>query len=148
MKRVITLLAYNSGRVTKSKQDGNREFISCLACISAIGKWIPPVLVYKGSSNDLYDIWVDNVDENAGCHFASTENGWLNNALGLRWLQKVFERYIKLSNPRSRRLLLVDGHSSHVNMEFINWADRHRIIVMILPPHLTHQLQPLNVGIF
>ena len=47
-----------------------------------------------------------------------------------------------------RRLLLIDGHSSHVNMDFIDWADRHRIIVMILPPHTTHRLQPLDVGMF
>ena len=33
-------------------------------------------------------------------------------------------------------------------MDFIDWADRHRIIVMILPPHTTHRLQPLDVGMF
>jgi hypothetical protein len=38
LKRIITLEALKSGRVTKSKQDGSREFISCLACISAIGR--------------------------------------------------------------------------------------------------------------
>ena len=37
-KRVITQEALKSGRVTKSKQDKSREFISCLACISAIGR--------------------------------------------------------------------------------------------------------------
>ena len=38
MKRIMTLEAYKSGRVTKRKHDGNREFISCLACILAIEK--------------------------------------------------------------------------------------------------------------
>jgi hypothetical protein len=45
-------------------------------------------------------------------------------------------------------MLLVDGHSSHVNMAFLNWCDAHRIVVMILPPHSTHRLQPLDVGLF
>jgi hypothetical protein len=144
----MTLSAYKSGRVTKRKHDGNREFISCLACISAVGKWIPPVLVYKGLSGDLRDTWVKDVHKDAGVYFAATENGWSNNALGLRWLQKHFERHTKPKSNRTRRLLLVDGHSSHVNMEFIDWADRHRIIVMILPPHTTHRLQPLDVGMF
>jgi hypothetical protein len=40
-------------RITKSKQDGSRMFISVLACINAIGKWIPPLLVYKGELEDL-----------------------------------------------------------------------------------------------
>jgi hypothetical protein len=91
MKRIMTLSAYKSRRVTKRKHDGNREFISCLVCILAIGKWIPPVLVYKGLSGDLRDTWVKDVQRDAGVHFASTENGWLNNALGLWWLQKHFE---------------------------------------------------------
>ena len=47
-----------------------------------------------------------------------------------------------------RCLLLVDSYSSYVNIEFIDWADRHRIIIMILPPHITHRLQPLDVGMF
>ena len=55
---------------------------------------------------------------------------------------------MKPKSDRTRRLLLVDGHSSHVNMEFIDWADRHRIIIMILPPYTTHRLQPLDVGMF
>jgi hypothetical protein len=33
-------------------------------------------------------------------------------------------------------------------MEFIDCDDRNRIIIMILPPHTTHRLQPLDVGIF
>ena len=83
MKRIMTLSAYQSGRVTKRKQDGNREFITCLACVSAIGKSILPVLVYKGLSNDLRDTWVKDVKADAGVHFASTTNRWSNNALGL-----------------------------------------------------------------
>ena len=53
MKRIMTQEALKSGRIKKSKQDGSREFISILACISAIGKWIPPLLIYKGELGDL-----------------------------------------------------------------------------------------------
>jgi hypothetical protein len=63
---------------------------------------------------------VKDVHKDAGVYFAATKNRWLNNALGLRWLQKHFKRHIKPKSDRTRRLLLVDGHSSHVNIEFIN----------------------------
>ena len=33
-------------------------------------------------------------------------------------------------------------------MEFVDFADRHRIIILILPPYTTHRLQPLDVGLF
>ena len=42
----------------------------------------------------------------------------------------------------------MDGHSSHVNMEFIRVYDSLKICLLILPPHSTHKLQPLDVGLF
>jgi len=123
VKRIMTKDALKSGRVTKSKQDGSREFLSCLACISAIGKWIPPLLVYKGDSGDLISTWVDEVTTDSQAHFTVSSNGWSNNKIGLMWLQKVFERYTKLARATQKRLLIVDGHSSHVNMAFVDWAD-------------------------
>jgi hypothetical protein len=35
-----------------------------------------------------------------------------------------------------------------VNIGFLQWANEHCIIVHILPPHSTHKLQPLDVGLF
>jgi hypothetical protein len=53
LKRIITQEAFRLGRIKKLKQDGSREFISILVCISAIRRWIPPLLIYKGESGDL-----------------------------------------------------------------------------------------------
>jgi hypothetical protein len=81
MKRIITQEALKSGRIKKSKQDRSREFISILACISAIGRWIPPLLIYKGELGDLMSTWVDEVKTNSQAHFTVSSNGWLNNAI-------------------------------------------------------------------
>jgi hypothetical protein len=120
LKRIMTRAALESGRITKAKQDGSREFISILACISAIRKWILPLLIYKGESGDLMSIWVDEVTTDSKAHFTVSPNGWSNNAIGLSWLQNVFERYTKPPRTTQKRLLIVDGHSSHVNMAFID----------------------------
>jgi hypothetical protein len=53
LKQIITLAALKSGWVTKSKQDGSREFISILTYVSAIRKAIPPLFLYRGESEDL-----------------------------------------------------------------------------------------------
>jgi hypothetical protein len=45
--------AYDSGKITKVKQDGLQEFISLLTSICADGTKIPPALIYKGASGDL-----------------------------------------------------------------------------------------------
>jgi hypothetical protein len=128
--------------------DGNREFVTLLACICADGTSTPVSLIYKGESHDLQDSWVDQIEETDEVYFAASANGWTCKSLGLQWLQKVFDPATKAKAGRSKRLLIVDGHSSHVNMEFINWADQNGIIIHILPAHTTHRLQPLDVGLF
>ena len=81
-------------------------------------------------------------------YFAASTNGWSCDALGLQWLEKIFDRHTKAKAGRGRRLLIVDRHSSHINMRFLDTADRLRILVLILPSHSTHRLQPLDVGVF
>src|SRR5437763_14068975 len=86
----------------------------------------------------LQDSWVEELNENDEAYFAASKNGWSCDSLGLQWLDRVFERHTKGKAGNRRRLLLVDGHSSHVNMKFIDYADQKRILIMVLPPHSTH----------
>ena len=64
-KRVITHTAFNRIGERKNTKDGSREFISLLACISAIGKEVPSLLVYKGSNSNLQTSWVKDVQEDS-----------------------------------------------------------------------------------
>lgn len=41
----------------------------------------------------------------------------------------------KLATALTYRLLITDGHSSHVNMDFLEWCDQHRIIIAVFLPH-------------
>jgi hypothetical protein len=45
-------------------------------------------------------------------------------------------------------LLIYDGHRSHEKYELLHLAKEHNIILFSLPPHTTHMLQPLDVGVF
>lgn len=146
-QRIMNREALESGRITRASQDGSREFISLLACISAIGAVLPPALIYKGDSS-LHDTWLEDWVPGDIAHFAVSSNGWSSNAFGLHWLETIFQRYTSEIAKRSRRLLIVDGHSSHVNLQFIESCDRLRILLLILPPHSTHRLQPLDVSLF
>src|SRR5579862_2270033 len=74
--RIMSLEALRSGRIRHAATDGNREFISLLACICADGGKIPVGLIYKGESYDLQDSWVDEVGDNEEVYFAATANGW------------------------------------------------------------------------
>ena len=147
-KRIMSREAYKSGRVMKAGHDGNREFITLMACISAIGKKIPATLLYTGESYDLRSTWVKDLEDQDDFFFGASSNGWSNDAYGLQWLTEVFEPATRPTSPRTKRLLIVDGHSSHVNMAFINKCWELHIILLVLPPHSTHRLQPLDVLLF
>jgi len=140
MKRVMTLIASERLGGIKNAEDGSREFVTMIACIFVIGKAFPGLLVYKGSNNDLQSSWVEDVTKESNTYFTSIENGWSSNSIGLTWLKEVFERYTKPTNTRAKRFLIVDGYSSYVNMEFINFANSRRIIILVLPPYTTHRL--------
>ena len=82
-KRIMSKEAYQSGRIQYASQDGSREFISLLACISATGVALPPSLIYKGESSTLQSTWVEDWDTKDLAYFATSPNGWSSNALGL-----------------------------------------------------------------
>jgi hypothetical protein len=66
------------------------------------------------------------------------------------WLEKDFAPTSAacLDDPGDYRLLILDGHNSHGTFPFITFAENHHIIVLCLPPHTTHALQPCDVGVF
>lgn len=147
-QRIMTKEALQSGRITQAAQDGSREFISLLAYCSAVGWLGSPTLIYKGTNNDLNDTWLEEFEDDDRAYFGSSENGWSSKAFGQKWLEKVFDVETRKRAGNRRRLLIVDGHSSHVNLTFLNKCDDLRIIVLVLPPHSTHRLQPLDLGLF
>jgi hypothetical protein len=91
MRRIISQETYNKGLCRQSIQDGNRKFITLVACVSALRQKIAPVLLYKGQSKDIQDSWVSKLKEDKDVFFGITPNGWTNNAYGIKWLQEVFK---------------------------------------------------------
>jgi hypothetical protein len=80
---------------------------------------------------------------------ATSANGWTDDAIGAEWLEKSFIPQATRRNKSQKPILLIlDGHSSHETLKFIDLAEENNIIVLCLPPHTTHKLQPLDVGVF
>ena len=132
------------GMTGKLATDGNRELITVIECVSGDGKVIPPFIIYKGASH--YMGWYQHLGPKAteGWKFAYSKKGWTNRGLGLEWL-----KHFDACTPKgTNRLLILDGHGSHVNIEFIEYCLSTQIILYCLSSHSTHLLQPLDVGLF
>jgi hypothetical protein len=79
--------------------------------------------------------------------FGMSESGYSNDELGFEWIQH-FHKYTKDSVRGEWRLLIMDGHGSHMTKDFIDFCYEYKIHPFLLPAHSTHLLQPLDVGCF
>ncbi len=62
------------------------------------------------------------------------------------WLRNCF---IPSTAHINRPLLLImDGYTCHLSLEIINMFKQNSIICLILPPHTSHGLQPLDLVLF
>jgi hypothetical protein len=92
-KRIVSKAIWESKERTAALRDGNREWVTLLACVCASGEALPLALIYQGTSG-IQSTWVDNLLAVQHQIFIShSVTGWSNNNLGLAWLQQVFDRY-------------------------------------------------------
>jgi hypothetical protein len=140
-RRVFTRVQKEKGKLLGSGQDGNREWITILGCICADRSYLSPGLIYQATTGNIQDTWLQDFDPKSyKAFFASSLIGWTNDKLGFKWLTTVFDCEIKQKARFGRdwQLLFVDGHGSHINMRFLEWAIDHKILVAAFPPHSTY----------
>jgi len=130
------------------KHCGTREWVSVIECICADGTAISPHLIFAGKEHPT--AWLDCLIDCGlrGASTSATDTGWTNNEIGLLWLQESFEPQTRQRRHGEYRCILLDEHGSHVTREAIQFCINNKIIMICLPSHSTHMLQPLDVGIF
>ena len=63
-------------------------------------------------------------------------------------MERVFESFTREKAEGRTRLLICDGHGSHITAKFVAHCIEHDIRLFQLLPHSSHLLQPLDVGVF
>ncbi|KAF9017946.1 hypothetical protein BDZ89DRAFT_1094196 [Hymenopellis radicata] len=113
------------GTKTQHKQSGaDRENVTAIVIICTDGTTVKLMIIYKGKN--FMQKWNDgNV---AGAYISHSENGWTD--------EKITGR---------TRVLILDGHSSHYTLDFIQYACENNILVLGYPLHCTHALQGLDM---
>ena len=142
--KVITAVEH-SGR-PRTVIQGNREWVTIIECVSSKGLPIPPVVILKAKQHQA--AWYQEPKLPQDWLIATSQNGWTTDEIGLRWLKDGFEPYSRRYSSGAKWLLILDGHSSHLTPEFDTFCDENAIICLCVPPHTSHLLQPLDVGVF
>ena len=129
-------------------QCGNREWVSTIDCISLDGRILPPWIIFKAKA--IMKSWAEKLKDMGGqWHLRPSENGWSDNNIGYEWLTQCFQKASNRDDLGQKyRLLILDGHASHITTKVIEFGLANKIVILCLPPHITHILQPLDVGFF
>ena len=126
------------------------QHLTVVACIGTEDAPVPPLIIFKGDSPNIQESWTAAHNPYGPSMVACvTKSGWINSFIALKWLQH-FDKATKgrADEGRLPRLLYLDGHSTHVAIEFLEAAWDANITIFILPANLSAVLQPLDVDFF
>ncbi|KAH7903405.1 DDE superfamily endonuclease-domain-containing protein [Hygrophoropsis aurantiaca] len=124
-------------------QNADLELVTIIECVCADGNSLKPGFVFSGV--EFCPEWFEEDD----ILVATSDNGWTSDFIGVEWFEKIFVPQAKARNVSGQPILLIyDGHRSHETIQLRQAAEKHGIHLFCLPPHTTHRLQPLDVGVF
>ena len=135
------VVAKRGKRKIRCRTTGNKAQITVVGCVSASGHAIPPYVIFD--TKKLNHAWTKG--EVPGTRYGLSNKGWIDNVLFRDWLENHFITHAVASRPL---LLLLDGHSSHYELEMLKLAKANGVIIFCLPPHTTHESQPLDASVF
>lgn len=118
--------------------------VTTVCCMSAAGHYIPPLFIFPRVR--MKESLLDNAPP--GSIARPNKSGWITTEIFTAW----FDHFLNVVQPQAKLqpvLLLADGHSSHTrNIDVIEKARTNNVIILILPSHCTHKLQPCDVSLF
>ena len=135
------VLALRNKRHVYSVNADSKTQITTLVAASAAGSVIPPMHIFPGVRL-RYDPLAGAVD---GSYLGRSDNGWMQTHLFYGWVANHFVTHIPPERPV---LLLVDGHTTHIDLYISKFCKENGILLYCLLPHSSHITQPLDVGFF
>ena len=130
------------------KEPNRGNWMTFIECISAEGEALDPLVIFRGKS--VQQQWFPNesLENFQDWYFTASENGWTSNELAVEWLTKLFIPRTQPEDKNQYRLLVLDGHGSHITDEFMYTCFKNNVYLLFLPAHTSHILQPLDLSIF
>jgi hypothetical protein len=116
--------------------------VTVCCAMSASGSYIPPFFIFpRQRMTALLERGAP-----AGSMFGCSKSGWMNEELFLSWLPH-FVQHANCSVDRPS-LLILDNHSSHISLAIYYFCRDNGVVMLTIPPHTSHRLQPLDVTFY
>jgi hypothetical protein len=99
---------------------------------------VPTCIIFKGKVH--IQGWFEELDLPRDWRIKVSANGWTTDQIGLQWLEKCFIPATTARTKGASRLLVLDGHGSHLTPEFDKKCKDNNIICICMPSHSSHLL--------
>lgn len=138
------VLATRGEPVYDVSSNSDKENITTLITVNALGEIAPPLTVFK------YERLPPAVAKAAPPFWGlgKTEKGWMTGESFYEYFANVFYPFLVENNIELPVIVFLDGHASHLTMHLTNFCKANGIILVCLYPNTTHILQPLDVAFF
>jgi DDE superfamily endonuclease/helix-turn-helix, Psq domain len=118
------------------------DLVTYTGIITASGRTIPPVFIFPRAKYKNHFL-ESGPPSSLGL---ATPSGWMTSENFVKLLEHIVKQ--KHCNVENRILLIMDNHESHCSIAAMEFCRENGIDVLTLPPHCSHKLQPLDVGLF
>lgn len=143
-KKCQKVVTTKGTKAVASVASGERGVNTTIVCsVSAAGLYVPPMIIFK---RKRFTAELGN-GAPPGSKVEISESGYISSELFVKWLQ----HFVHAVHPtkENKVLLLLDGHTTHCkNLEALLLARENGVIMLQLPGHTTHRLQPLDRSFF
>ena len=117
--------------------------ITVCMIISSVGNTVPPIFIFPRAG--LHDSLMFGVPPGSLGLVNSPQSIWITGPLFLKVLEHVKKH--SRSPEEDHIILLMDSHGSLCTLDSILHARENGITLDTFPPHCSHPLQPLDVGV-
>ena len=133
----------------KVNPGADRENTTVMAAVSAAGEKLPPMIVFEGQF--VQTTWRPEIPKTSEIYpwLFANPSGWMSSDTFYKWFEEweVKTRSTK-EGELENRLLIYDGHLSHIWYGTLELARAQKVTIIKLPPHTTDLLQPLDLSGF
>ena len=141
-----TLEVVSARTVHVRKPTNDAKCTTAAITVTASGKMLPPLLVFKGAKNGRIMKKEFPTFDNS-MYYTCQENAWMDEQVMLMWVEKVLKPYIESASEGIVPLLLLDSYHCHVMASVVNEIQELGVEVEHIPGGCMYLCQPVNIGI-
>lgn len=146
-QKVIVPTTFSGTPVYESNESS--RFITCIASATLSGSLLKPAFIVN-RKHQAIDSGQCSYSNNSILYYSTTS--FISEKIFNDYIRNVIVKYVEELRVEidgdKRALLIVDGHKSHSNELLKTICAHYGIMLILLPPHSSHILQPLDQLIF